>query len=226
MKKTLLIWLQAPMQSWGTTSRFDERDTQLEPSKSGVIGILCAALGRDRSESIEDLANLKMGVRVISEGFLMKDYQTAQGVYQANSKVDKKRTVISPRYYLADASFLVGFESTDHDLLTKIHAALKNPVWFLYLGRKSFVPSMPLFIKEGIVNKPLRDSLIGFQTEKKNGLISYRLLIENENEGAMRLDQPDGSFLERRFRPRYVMTEIVTEDEPVINGDIDVFNKN
>ena len=27
---TVLLRLQGPMQSWGTTSRFDERDTQLD----------------------------------------------------------------------------------------------------------------------------------------------------------------------------------------------------
>ena len=48
MTATLLLRLQGPMQSWGTTSRFDERDTQLEPSKSGVLGLVCAAIGRDR----------------------------------------------------------------------------------------------------------------------------------------------------------------------------------
>ena len=57
---TLLLRLQGPMQSWGTTSRFDERDTQLEPSKSGVLGLLCAALGRNRSEPVQDLAALRM----------------------------------------------------------------------------------------------------------------------------------------------------------------------
>ena len=50
---TLLLRLQGPMQSWGTTSRFDERDTQLEPSKSGVLGLVCAALGRDRTRAAD-----------------------------------------------------------------------------------------------------------------------------------------------------------------------------
>ena len=44
----LLMRLAGPMQSWGTRSRFSNRDTGLEPSRSGVIGLLCAALGRPR----------------------------------------------------------------------------------------------------------------------------------------------------------------------------------
>ena len=41
---TLLMRLAGPMQSWGTTSRFDQRDTGKEPSKSGVVGLLAAVL--------------------------------------------------------------------------------------------------------------------------------------------------------------------------------------
>ena len=63
-RHTLLIRLAGPMQSWGTQGRFDVRDTEREPSKSGVVGLLCAALGRDRSEPLDDLASLRMGVRV------------------------------------------------------------------------------------------------------------------------------------------------------------------
>lgn len=114
---TLLMRLQGPMQSWGTTSRFDERDTQLEPSKSGVLGLVCAALGRDRSEPLEDLASLRMGVRVDREGIPLRDYQTATGVLVASGKADPRRTVVSPRHYLADAVFLVGLEGRDQALL-------------------------------------------------------------------------------------------------------------
>lgn len=102
---TLLLQLVGPMQAWGVTSRFDERDSGLEPSKSGVIGLLCAALGRDRAEPVDDLAALRMGVRVDREGLLMRDYQTATGLLLASGKPDHKRTAISPRFYLADAAF-------------------------------------------------------------------------------------------------------------------------
>src|SRR5260370_17357943 len=76
---TLLLRLAAPMQSWGTQSRFVVRDTGLEPSKSGVIGLLCAALGRPREAPMEDLARLRMGVRVDRGGVMQTDYHTAGG---------------------------------------------------------------------------------------------------------------------------------------------------
>src|SRR4051794_39949025 len=101
---TLLLRLSGPMQSWGTRSRFDDRDTERLPSKSGVIGLLCAAQGRPRLAQIEDLAALRMGVRADRAGILATDYHTAQNVARASSGT--KDTEPSRRHYLADAVFL------------------------------------------------------------------------------------------------------------------------
>jgi len=144
----LLLRLAGPMQSWGTRSRFTERDTGLEPSKSGVIGLICAALGRPRSESVDDLANLKMAVRVDCEGIMKKDYHTASDILKAVGK-GTKDCELSNRYYLSDADFLVALAG-DSRLLANIHCAIKNPVWQIFLGRKSFVPSVPVWIKDGL----------------------------------------------------------------------------
>src|SRR5271163_4872663 len=92
----LLLRLAGPMQSWGTRSRFSNRDTGLEPSKSGVVGLLCAALGWSRDTetftitgtryTLEQLARqLVMAVRVDREGRLMRDYHTAQDVRRADT---------------------------------------------------------------------------------------------------------------------------------------------
>jgi CRISPR system Cascade subunit CasD len=196
------------MQSWGTTSRFDERDTGAEPSKSGVVGLLCAALGRDRAEPVDDLAALRMGVRVDREGVPMRDYQTATGVLIAgNAKPDQARTVVSPRFYLSDAVFLVGLEGKDRDLLDRLHRALRAPVWPLALGRKGFVPSSPVFLPDGLVDQPLEETLSGYQSDwHAPPTKRMRLVLENPNEGSMRLDQPVGPFAERRFGPRFVQT--------------------
>src|SRR5207248_4205529 len=104
----LLLRLAGPMQSWGTDSRFSHRDTRAEPSKSGVVGLLCAALGRPRSEPVDDLAALKMALRVDREGRLARDFHTALDVIKADGS--GTTTVVSNRYYLADADFLVGLD--------------------------------------------------------------------------------------------------------------------
>jgi len=159
----LLMRLAAPMQSWGTQSRFTERDTGREPSKSGVIGLVSAALGRPRDQSPEDLTRLRMGVRVDREGTILRDFHTAgggswlgqpYGVAKADgssitAKSAAKATVISNRYYLADAIFLVGLEGEDADLLASIDTALAAPRWPLFLGRRAFPPAEPVRLPDG-----------------------------------------------------------------------------
>lgn len=211
---TLLLRLAGPMQSWGTTSRFDERDSQLEPSKSGVLGLVCAALGRDRAEPVDDLARLTMGVRVDREGVLMRDYQTISPPYRrANGDLEKKDAVISPRYYLADAAFLVGLEGDDRALLERIHAALRTPVWPLALGRKSFPPGEPVWLEGALRDEGLRDALLAWpriataRHEHKDEPV--RLIVEHASAGAVRLDQPVAPYSERRFGPRYIASEAI-----------------
>lgn len=211
---TLLLWLAGPMQSWGTTSRFDERDSQLEPSKSGVLGLVCAALGRDRAEPVNDLARLKMGVRVDREGLLMRDYQTISPPYRcAGGGLERKDAVISPRYYLGDAAFLVGLEGGDLELLECIHAALRAPYWPLALGRKSFPPGEPLWLEGGIREQGLREALLAWpriaKPRRDDCDEPVRLVLEHESAGAVRLDQPVAPFAERRFGPRYIASESV-----------------
>ena len=115
----LVMRLAGPMQSWGTRSRFSNRDTGLEPSKSGVIGMLCAALGWPRESATFHIAgakytleqfahNLMMAVRVDREGRLMRDYHTAQELRWPDPAYGSQDTVLSERFYLADAEFLVG----------------------------------------------------------------------------------------------------------------------
>ena len=44
----LALLLDGPMQSWGHASRFERRTTALHPTRSGVLGIIAAALGIDK----------------------------------------------------------------------------------------------------------------------------------------------------------------------------------
>ena len=164
----LLLRLAGPMQSWGTRSRFSNRDTGLEPSRSGVIGLLCAARGipRDDTEALKAFAldKLTMAVRVDREGRLMRDYHTAQNVRRADPSKTPQDTVLSERFYLADADFLVGLEG-DASFLQTLHEALTTPVWQLCLGRKSFVPSERVSL--GVRDGELLDSLSKFPWQRR-----------------------------------------------------------
>jgi CRISPR system Cascade subunit CasD len=137
---SLALCFDAPMQSWGQRSRFVVRDTAAEPTKSGVVGLLAAALGiaRDDDAAIAELAQLRMGVRVDREGTVERDYHTVQNVPDTEGK--HNRGVESWRYYLADALFLTVIEGQETEL-RRLHQALANPRWPLYLGRRAFLPA-------------------------------------------------------------------------------------
>ncbi|MEV6973738.1 type I-E CRISPR-associated protein Cas5/CasD [Kitasatospora sp. NPDC093806] len=75
----LLLRLAAPLQAWGAGSRFDRRGTQPHPTKSGVVGLAAAALGRDRAEDVGDLAALRFGVRADRPGTPVHDYHVVGG---------------------------------------------------------------------------------------------------------------------------------------------------
>ncbi len=232
MKHTLLLRLAGPMQSWGVQSRFTERDTLTEPTKSGVVGLICAALGRDRTENIGDLAALEMGVRVDREGRMQYDFHTAQNVLRAKANVDKLRrggspnksemqdTVVSRRFYLADAHFTVGLAGDDLSLLRTIHEALGAPHWPLALGRRAFPPGLPVYLEDGLhEDTSLLDALdpethpwLAGRTRNENPPKKLRYVlgasaVDLGNRNPVRYTRPDQpvSFAPRRFAQRDVL---------------------
>lgn len=216
---TLLLRLVGPMQSWGTISRFDQRDTGKEPSKSGVIGLIAAAMGTDRENwiDLEPLTRLTMGIRHDRPGVPKRDYQTAgcattDTIIKADGKPSKDG-VPSHRDYLADAAFLVGLECDDRFLLERIYAALQNPAWTLALGRKSYVPSEPIWIENGLQDAPLHEALSQWPwitSQRRWEELPEKLLVSFESKdgsGVLKMDQPLSSFAERHFGARFVISE-------------------
>jgi CRISPR system Cascade subunit CasD len=210
------------MQSWGTTSRFDERDTGKEPSKSGVIGLLAAAFGIDRENwsDLEPLTRLSMGVRHDRPAVPKRDYQTA-GCAATDSVIKADGTqsndgVVSQRFYLADGAFLVGLECEDRSFLERIHSALRDPAWPLALGRKSYVPSEPIWMEDGLQDAPMLEALARWPwiaTPRKWEDLPEKLLVSLESKdgsGVLKMDQPLSSFGERRFGARFVRSEWIS----------------
>ncbi len=148
---TLLLRLTGPLQSWGSSSRFVRRTTEPQPTKSGVIGLLAAALGRRRTDPIEDLLELRFGVRLDRPGEIVRDFQTARSLDGVHAMP------LSTRYYLADAGFLAGLEGPG-DLVGTVAEALRRPAFPLYLGRRSCPPVGPLVV--GVRESPLWDALV------------------------------------------------------------------
>jgi len=155
----LSLLLDGPIQSWGHASRFERRTTALHPTRSGIGGLLSAALGIDKhsggeSEQLARFATMKIitvslpragrhGNRLLIRR--LEDYHTVTGIRRASGKVDDEATVQTYRHYLLDARFGVLLEGPTN-LLEEAAAALRNPRWGVWLGRKCCLPASPVFV--------------------------------------------------------------------------------
>ncbi|MDO9317273.1 MAG: type I-E CRISPR-associated protein Cas5/CasD [Gammaproteobacteria bacterium] len=164
----LLLWFEAPLQSWGSDSKFGRRDTQAFPTKSGVLGLVCSALGAggEQRELLSEFAALNQTVisfarcRHIGEEAvkqerepLLRDFHMVGSGYEkqgawANMMIPKTAdgkpaaggSKLTYRYYLQDSAFAVAVEIPIERADT-ITSALQNPAWSIYLGRKNCTPT-------------------------------------------------------------------------------------
>jgi CRISPR system Cascade subunit CasD len=151
----LFLRLEGPLQSWGDSARWSVRGTRLEPTKSGVIGLIACAAGwrldAAGDRNVRELASgVRFGVRADRPGTVLRDYHTvcggvlsAEGKVKINATTREPETVVSERYYLADACFLAALRGPE-ELLQRIQGYLSRPVWVPFLGRRSCPPSAPL----------------------------------------------------------------------------------
>lgn len=226
---TLALRFDAPMQSWGIRSHGVIRDTTFEPTKSGVVGLLASAMGVEREDdaAIAELAGLRLGVRVDREGILERDYHTAQNV--PTTLGTGHRTVVSQRYYLADALFLVVLEG-DERLLTRVATALREPQWPLFFGRKAYVPARPLLRPDAVpVAKTMKQVLAehewlelslrvraGTRKKAETDRIPLRTIVEcaaDQAAAEVRYDQPVSFTQGNR---RFVARSVIVSEEVIL----------
>jgi CRISPR system Cascade subunit CasD len=156
----LALLLDGPLQSWGFSSRFQRRTTGLHPTKSAVVGLICAAMGLakgspEEHDMLPELAKLKMTSIPIPRNDVrrMEDFHTTGGGYDKKTEpqfIPRKASggpcdnpTVSRRQYLLDARFGV-ILAGDRFVLERA-AALEDPVWGVWLGRKSCIPAEPIF---------------------------------------------------------------------------------
>lgn len=220
---TLLLRLSGPMQSWGVSGRFVNRSTSSSPTKSGVIGLLAAAEGRPREQSVADLVNLRFGVRTDQVGSVLRDFQT-----EIDWRTNKAKPLTN-RYYLQDYRFLAAIEGPQ-EILEGLETALRNPVFPLYLGRRSCPPGERVPLK--IVNENLETALqksdwLAADWYRKKASTSVRLpisrdLLPDESADELIRDLPE-SFdpKERRYELRPIKHDSVTISNEVGKKPID-----
>ncbi|MFJ6015337.1 type I-E CRISPR-associated protein Cas5/CasD [Streptomyces sp. NPDC092952] len=241
----MLLRLAGPLQSWGTHSKYLWRDTARFPTRSGVVGMLAAALGREREAALDDLTTLSMTVRVDRPGVVLSDFHTVGGGLAADETVitvDGKRrpegkgTLVSKRQYLADAAFTIALTSDDAALLDLCAAALRDPHWPLFLGRRSCPPEGPILL--GIVEDPLHHLVrlplaakrprrgpqpTDFYSDRPLGVLPVDSDAPDRNDGDHHsgevTDEPlSFAPLERRYRPRPLYRRAVQLPDAAYEG--------
>lgn len=139
------------MQSWGGQARFSQRPTAPVPTKSALVGLLAAAMGRNRGADISDIASLQLTVRTDRAGRLLRDYHTVGAQYPKGERLrnaegkERSEALVTERYYLADAGFTVTLAG-DNTIVEALDRALRAPRWALALGRRSCPPAEPFHL--------------------------------------------------------------------------------
>ncbi len=167
----LLLWFEAPLQSWGSDSKFGRRDTQAFPTKSGVLGLVCSAMGAggEQRELLAEFAALGQTVvsfaRVkikddsavkLDREPLLRDFHMVGNGYDVNDpwqallepyKSDGKRRTSDgggakmTYRYYLQDAAFAVVLEVPGDKCDTIVQVLQNPAWDVYLGRKNCVPT-------------------------------------------------------------------------------------
>lgn len=228
--RTLLLWLEGPMQAWGHDSRFGVRDTMNFPTKSGVLGLLCCARGAGgpQVEWLVQMTGLDMEVRAYAridkhgEPALrepaLRDFHMVGSGYDDS---DPWQTLLIPktsegkkavgggskmtyRYYLQDLVFAVVLQVPAGQAET-LALDLQNPVWDLYLGRKNCVPT-ELIYQGNYADKDTAWKQAEQLAKSKRRVLSFTVFDGENDQGEVITlnDVPVQFGTEKRYRDRRV----------------------
>lgn len=195
----LALRLDGPLQAWGISSQFERRTTSLFPSKSGITGMICAALGLTKGSDPEgDALRTMAAAEMLSIAMpksrpmqRLRDFHTVEHTRRASNNPNKD-AVQTWREYLLDARFAVVLQ-LPAEFADKAGAALVNPVWGIWLGRKNCIPTEPI----------------------------YRGTFESEADAICHLlgDTPLSAFTTVRDAPNFENATDTLRDQPLSFGD-------
>jgi CRISPR system Cascade subunit CasD len=177
--KVLLIKLEGPEMSFGTVAVDETVPIQKFPALSMICGLLANADGMCRTENqkIQELQNsMSIASRIDRAGHRFTEYQTASVNVKDKMWTSYGRslgrdagkikdpggsfTIQMWKDFTCDASVTVAITVPD---IKKYEDKLENPIRPLFLGRKSFLPSRPIFLSvveadnllEAVENAPI-----------------------------------------------------------------------
>ena len=159
----LIFQLQAALAAWGDVAVGEFRGSRDQPGASALIGLLGAALGVRREDEAAHAAlrdGYRFAVGVVAAGQLLRDYHTAQVPGRTSLKGrphhtrrdelnlprHELNTILSTRDYRQNAAWAVAVQALPGapHRLDALAAALREPRFVLYLGRKCCPPAAPL----------------------------------------------------------------------------------
>ena len=171
--KVVLLNLAGPLQSWAGPALMKSKvTTQMAPTDSALKGMLAACFGITREALSEgdipdSLRDAQFTIETRQNGKIVRDFQTVGTRSDEKEYTDrigrifKRGAKAAPRIswpgstvnagivtrtYLGDAEFFVEIRSSNDKAVEEIFAALSEPVWSPYLGRKAFSPTAPFLI--------------------------------------------------------------------------------
>lgn len=234
MSPYLLLWLEAPLQAWGHDSKFGRRDSLDFPTKSGVLGLLCCARGAggEEREWLAAWADLDMQLEAFvpknAKGLplprqpLLRDFHMVGSGYDdrdpwqnllipktsEGKKPNGAGTKMTYRYYVQDMAYAVALEVPGAQM-DEVSAALKAPVWDVYLGRKNCVPTE--FIFQGVHDGPEAALAAGrkLAEAKQRALVLRVSQGEHDGEVLTLNDVPAQFGLHKQYRDRRITVQKV-----------------
>jgi len=224
MTTYLLMWLEAPLQSWGYDSKFNRRDTLNFPTKSGILGLICCALGAagEQLELLSTFSTLSQTVLSYTRQKrecepMLCDFHMVGSAYNEKNPwesllipktSDGKKSVgggakMTYRYYLQDMAFAVIVE-VPVKISTDLSEALQNPIWDLYLGRKNCAPTD--FIYRGLFSSDSQAYSMAMDIAEQKALKYQFKVMEGDHNGDVMVlnDVPIQFGVHKKYRDRRV----------------------
>ena len=209
--KYLLLWLEAPLQSWGSDSKFGRRDTLPFPTKSGVLGLTLCAMGASGPQN-ELLARLSPGsllvvsyVRAkagsdgqtqvkVSKEPLLRDFHMVGSGYDDKDiwqkllipKTSEGKSAVGggskmTYRYYLQDACFAAVLEVPPDLAEDVASAYQAPVFDLYFGRKNCVPAERILQGVFSSNDEALAKASAFAQEKK--LLEDFRVLDGEHDG-------------------------------------------
>ena len=242
--KHLALYLRAPLQSWGASSKFGDRGTRDAPTRSGLLGLLAAACGIDKNDEVRDrewlacAAKLSISVLAFRRGDRMADYHTVGARYDKDDPWQKRMipvtadgkprgTDLTHRGYLVDSVFGT-VVSGDDELVAEMASGVANPVWGVWFGRKSCIPTEPILAGVFDSDEAAREALLarlraslerggGKVAGKEGDCVAFSVMEAVPGEADETILDVPVSFAWREFHARGIVRPSLAEEPSTDN---------